>query len=165
MSREFIDRFRILHDRAKKGALTAAERPEYEQSRRELGRLLLVAQQLNHGGQTLRAALRMAHVLKVEIDLGGEKPEKTSTIDLASGGFAALLPSSQPLNRVVGFTLHLPSFGSGTQPLKGTGKIVSSRAHGGLWRVSFSFQTIEAADRELIEMVIIDAVLARFTRA
>jgi hypothetical protein len=165
MSREFIDRFRTLHERARKGVLTSIERPEYEQSRRELGRLLLVAQQLNHGGQTLRAALRMAQVLKVELDLGGASPEKTSTIDLASGGFAALLPSSQPLQRVVGFALYLPSFGGGTQPVKGTGKIVSSRPHGGLWRVSLSFVAIEPADRELIEMVIIDAVLARFTRA
>src|SRR5688572_26133135 len=37
MSREFIERFRTLHERARKGALTTAERPEYEQSRRELG--------------------------------------------------------------------------------------------------------------------------------
>src|SRR4029078_4727826 len=103
----FITRFRELHEKAKSGALAASDRPEYEQARRELGRLLLVAQQMSHGGKTLRSALRIAQLIKVELDLGGPSPERTSTMDLASGGFAALLPSSQPLGRVIGFTLHI----------------------------------------------------------
>lgn len=159
----FINRFRELHDKAKSGVLPSELRAEYEQSRRELGRLMTVAQQMNHGGQTLRAALRIAQLIKVELELGGSAPEKTSTMDLASGGFAALLPAGQPIGRAVPFTLHVPAFTAGTQPLRGTGKVASSRAQGSLHRVSFTFATMAPADQEHLDMVIIDFVLRRFT--
>lgn len=159
----FITRFRELHEKAKSGSLPAHDRGEYEQSRRELGRLLLVAQQMSHGGQTLRSALRIAQLIKAELELGGSAPERTSTMDLAGGGFAALLPAGQPVGRVVGFTLHVPSFaGSGTQPIKGKAKVASSRAQGSLHRVSFAFESMPPADREVLEMAIIDYVLRRF---
>jgi hypothetical protein len=159
----FITRFRELHEKAKSGSLKPADRPEYEQSRRELGRLLLVAQQMSHSGQTLRGALRIAQLIKVEIDLGGSAPERTSTMDLASGGFAALLPASQPAGRIVGFTLHVPALsGGGTQPMRGKAKVASSRPQGGLYRVSFSFEAVPPADRELLDMALIDFVLRRF---
>lgn len=164
-ARSFIGRFRDLHEKAKAGSLPPALRGEYEQSRRELGRLMLVAQQMSHGGQTLRAALRIAQLIKVELELGGAggAPEKTSTMDLASGGFAVLLPGSQPTGKVVTFTLHVPAFPSGTQPLTGRAKVVSSRLQGGLHRVSFAFDSVAPADREHLDMVIIDFVLRRFT--
>ncbi len=160
----FIARFRELHEKAKAGSLPANSRGEYEQSRRELGRLLLVAQQMNHSGKTLRAALRIAQLIKAELDLGGSSPERTSTMDLASGGFAALLPAGQPVGRIVGFTLHVPAFaGGGTQPIVGKAKVASSRSQGGLHRVSFSFDTLTPANQELLDMAIIDYVLRRFT--
>jgi PilZ domain len=159
----FINRFRELHDKAKAGSLQPALRTEYEQSRRELGRLMVVAQQMSHGGKTLRAALRIAQLIKVELGLGGPAPEKTSTMDLASGGFAALLPAGQPIGKVVTFTLQVPAFPSGTQPLHGAAKVASSRPQGGLHRVSFSFEKLAPADQEHLDMVIIDFVLRRFT--
>jgi hypothetical protein len=160
----FITRFRELHEKAKGGSLPAQLRAEYEQARRELGRLLLVAQQMSHNGQTLRAALRIAQLIKVEIDLGGSAPERTSTMDLASGGFAALLPSSQPVGKIVGFTLHVPAFsGGGTQAIRGKSKVKSTRPQGSLHRVSFSFEDMAPADSEALEMAIIDYVLRRFT--
>ena len=158
----FIDRFRELHEKAKGGTLPAPLRAEYEQARRELGRLMMVAQQMSHEGRTLRAALRIAQLIKVELDLGGA-PEKTSTMDLASGGFAALLPAGQPVGRAVPFTLHVPAFSAGTKPLKGTAKVASSRLQGRLHRVSFAFEKIAPADQEHLDMVIIDFVLRRFT--
>ena len=160
----FIHRFRELHEKAKSGALAPADLAEYQQSRRELGRLLLVAQQMGPGGGTLRAALRIAQLIKVELELGGSEPERTSTMDLASGGFAALLPASQPLGRSVAFTLHLPAFsGGGTQPVRGTSKVASSRGQGALHRVSFAFVAMSPADRELLDIALIDFVLRRFT--
>jgi hypothetical protein len=160
----FIARFRELHEKAKAGSIAAKDRPEYEQARRELGRLLLVAQQMSHNGKTLRAALRIAQLIKAELDLGGPSPERTSTMDLASGGFAALLPSSQPVGRVVGFTLHVPAFtGIGTQPITGKAKVASARSQGSLHRVSFSFESLTPANQELLDMAIIDYVLRRFT--
>ncbi|HSO39016.1 MAG TPA: PilZ domain-containing protein [Labilithrix sp.] len=159
----FIERFRELHEKAKAGSLSPMQRAEYEQSRRELGRLMLVAQQMNHRGQTLRAALRIAQLIKVELDLGGPSMEKTSTMDLASGGFAALLPGSQPLGRLVTFKLQVPAFPSGTQPLGGSAKVASSHPQGGLHRVSFAFAKLTPEDQEHLDMVIIDFVLRRFT--
>lgn len=160
----FITRFRDLHEMAKAGRIAPDLRAEYVQSRTELGRLLLVAQQMSHGGKTLRAALRIAQLIKVEIDLGGETPERTSTMDLASGGFAALMPSAQPVGRNIRFVLALPPMsGGGTHAVGGTAKVASSRPQGALHRVSFAFDTLPPADRELLDMTIIDFVLRRFT--
>lgn len=159
----FIKRFRELHDKAKAGTLAQSERGEYEQARREIGRLLLVAQQMSRSGPTLRSALRIAQLVKVDLQLMGSQPERTSTMDLASGGFAVLLPSSLPVGRLVPFTLHLPPLaGGGTQPMSGTGKVASARMQGGLHRVSFSFESLAPADREVLDMTIIDYVLRRF---
>lgn len=159
----FIQRFRELHERVKLGPLAAAERAEYEQLRRELGRLMLVAQQMNHGGKTLRSALRIAQLIKVDVELGGPGPQRTSTMDLASGGFAALLPANLPVGRVVRFTLHLPALaGGGVQPVSGLGKVASCRPHGGLFRVSLAFDEISPDAREQIDITIIDYVLKRF---
>ena len=158
----FIIRFRELHEKAKAGALSPALRTEYETARRELERILLVAQQMTRGGQTLRGALRIAQLIKVELDIGGSAPEKTSTMDLASGGFAVVLPAGQPVGKTVAFTLQVPSFSSGTQPLKGVAKVASSRVQGTLHRVSFAFEKLAPADQEHLDMVIIDFVLRRF---
>lgn len=160
----FIARFRGLHEQAKAGTLPQTDRGEYEQARRELGRLLLVAQQMSSGGPTLRSSLRIAQLVKVDLQLVSSRPERTSTMDLASGGFAVLLPSSLPLGRVVPFTLHLPALaGGGTQPMSGTSKVASARIQGGLHRVSFSFDSLAPADREHLDITIIDYVLSRFT--
>jgi hypothetical protein len=158
----FIKRFRELHERAKKGALPESERPDYQTSRTELGRLLLIAQQINHGGNTLRNALRVAQLIKVELDLGGDTT-KTSTIDLAGGGFAVLLPTSQSIGRIVRFKLSLPGFGTGPHPIEGTARVASARPQAPSFRVSFAFHELKPADREHLEMVIIDSVLARFS--
>jgi hypothetical protein len=159
---DFIARFRSLHAKAKSGALTPTERPEYERSRDELGRLLLVAQQVSQTGKTLRTALRIAQLVKVEIDFGGTL-EKTSTMDLASGGFAALLQGGQRLGRAAQITLHVPGApGGGTQAIKCSAKVASSRQQGALHRVSFTFDALSPADREILEVAIIDYVLRRF---
>ncbi len=159
----FINRFRELHEKAKGGTLSEPLRAEYDQLRRELGRLMVVAQQMSRGGSTLRSTLRIAQLIKVELDLGGPAPERTSTMDLASGGFATLMPSAQPVGKRVPFTLQVPSFPSGTQPLKGVARVASTRPQGGLHRVSFSFETMTPEDRAHLDMVIIDFVLRRFT--
>ena len=160
--RSFIARFRELHDKVRAGNLPAALQPKYERARRELARLMLVAQQMNHGGHTLREAFRIAQLVKVELDLGGPAPEKTSTMDLATGGFAALLSGRQPIGKRVTYTLHLPASAAGAEQLKGAATVASSRSQGGLWRVSFSFDNPAPAEKEQLEMAIIDFILRRF---
>lgn len=153
----------MLHEKAKQGPLSSGDRIEYEQARRELGRFMIIAQQLNHGGKTLRSNLRVAQLMKVELDFGEGKPEKAATIDLASGGFAVLLPWAKPVGAMVPFTLHLPALGaSGPKPMTGMARVASARTQGTSFRVSFSFETIDPVGREHLEMVMIDSILARF---
>ncbi len=162
-NKAFVLRLRALHDKAKRGTLSAAERVEYDEQRRELERLMLVAQNITQSGPALRGALRVAQLVKVEIDIGGPSPERTATIDLATGGFAALLTAGQPVGKKVAFTLMLTSFaGGGTQPMKGTARVASSRPQGATFRVSFSFESVDPKDAAHLEMVILEYVLARF---
>lgn len=160
----FVEQFRELHERAKRGVLGPQERVEYVVQREQLGRLLLAAQHSSHGGRTLRHALRIAQLVKVDIDLGGPKPERTSTLDLAGGGFAAILPSAVAVGREVGFSLFLPAVGTMQPPVSGSARVASCRAKGTSFRVSFAFDVLKGTGREHLEMVIIDAVLARFTQ-
>ena len=160
----FIARFRELHAQAKKGglALSPDQRAEYEEARLELGRTMMLAQQMTRGGKTLRSTLRVAQLIKVDLDLGTGAPERTSTIDLASGGFAVLLSRGLPVGGPLQFTLFLPASGSGAKLVSGLGKVASSRAHGTLHRVSVAFDAIDGNGLEHLEIVIVDAILARF---
>ncbi|AKV02108.1 type IV pilus assembly PilZ [Labilithrix luteola] len=159
---QYIARFRELHDRAKSGSLNEKELVEYRQARTEFSRLMMVAQQLNRSGKTLRSTLRIAQLFKVELDLGAPPAVRTTTVDLATGGFAALLPMNEPLGKVVGFTLNVPVVGNAPSAIRGTARVASSRPHGGLFRVSFTFEPLKPAEQEQLEVVIIDSVLARF---
>ncbi|MBX3261489.1 MAG: PilZ domain-containing protein [Labilithrix sp.] len=159
---EFLAEFRALHEKAKNGTLTPAERPRYETARSQLSRMLVIAQQLGHGGQTLRANLRMAKMLKVELRPDDGEPIRGSTIDLASGGFAVLLPNGLRVGKRGAFTLHLPATGGGTSPISGRVVVASSRPQTSLFRVSFHFDDLDARAAEQLDMTLIDAVLERF---
>lgn len=159
---EFLAEFRALHEKAKNGTLTPAERPRYETARSQLLRMLVIAQQLGHGGQTLRANLRMAKMLKVELRPDDGEPIRGSTIDLASGGFAVLLPNGLRVGKRGAFTLHLPATGGGTSPISGRVVVASSRPQTSLFRVSFHFDDLDARAAEQLDMTLIDAVLERF---
>lgn len=161
---EFLAEFKALHAKAKNGSLTANERARYEAGRAQLERMLIVAQQIGHGGQTLRSTLRMAKMLKVEIMPDNEPLLRTSTIDLASGGFAALLPGGMRTGKTAGFTLHLPAPGGGSNPISGRVTVASSRPQTTLFRVSFRFEQLEPAAKNQLAMTLIDAVLERFTK-
>lgn len=163
MTNDFIRSLRQLHEKAKKGTLSEAEKSEYEQRRDELGRLMIVAQNIGHGGATLRSKLRVAQLIKVEIDTATEQPYRTVTIDLASGGFAVLMAAHLPIGRIVKFKMNLPALGSGgAQPIGGNAKVASSRPHGGLYRVSFHFEDMGPRDQDHLDLVIVDYVLQRF---
>ncbi|MBX3212694.1 MAG: PilZ domain-containing protein [Labilithrix sp.] len=159
---EFLAEFRALHEKTKNGTLTPAERPRYEMARAQLSRMVMVAQQLSHSGQTLRSNLRMAKMLKVELRPDDGEPLRGSTIDLASGGFALLLPSGLRVGKKTAFTLHLPGAGGGTAPISGRAVVASSRPQTSLFRVSFHFEGLDPRAAEQLEITLIDAVLERF---
>lgn len=163
MAIEFLEEFKRLHGKAKSGSLTAEDRARYNQAKLQLSRLVVVSQQIGHAGPTLRSTLRMAKVLKVEIVPQGGAPTKGSTIDLATGGFAMLMPVSLVVGKPATFTLHLPRVGAGeAKPISGPCKVASSRQQGALFRVSFKFDVLPPDVEEQLSMVLIDAVLERF---
>jgi len=162
---EFLAEFKALHEKAKKGTLTAAERLRYDSGRTQFTRLVIMAQQLAHAGQTLRSSLRMAKMLKVEIRPDEGDVVRASTIDLATGGFAVLMPTGWRVGRGAAFTLHLPSpTGSGLAPISGRVVVASSRPQTSLFRVSFRFDDLQTSAQEQLELALVDAVLERFTR-
>jgi hypothetical protein len=161
---EFLTEFKALHAKAKNGSLLPVERARYEAGRTQLERLLIVAQQMGHSGQTLRSNLRMAKMLKVEITPDDGPPIKASTIDLASGGFAALIPAGLRTGKSAKFALYLPAAGGGSSPISGRVVVASSRPQTALFRVSFRFENLDAVAKEQLTMVLIDAILERFTK-
>jgi hypothetical protein len=159
----FIAEFKALHDKAKKGTLTSLERTRYADARLQFSRLVVIAQQLGHSGQTLRSDLRMAKMLKVEVRPDAGEPLRVATIDLASGGFASLIPTRLTVGTGAGFTLYLPaSAGGGTAPISGRCTVASVRSQGNTFRVSFKFDKLVPEAQEQLEIALIDAVLERF---
>jgi hypothetical protein len=162
---EFLTEFKALHDKAKKGTITPDERLRYRMARSQFERIVLISQQLGHTGQTLRSSLRMAKMLKVEIRPDEGDLLRASTIDLASGGFAVLLPAGMRIGKRAAFTLHLPSgSGAGTTPISGRVAVASSRSQTALFRVSFRFEGLAQEAQDQLDTALIDAVLERFMR-
>lgn len=153
---EFIAAFRVLHERAKKGALTPAERAQYATARTQFGTIVSISQQLGHAGVTLRANLRMATMLKVELRPDGGEPLRTNTIDLSSRGFAVLMNRSMKVGSGAAFTIHLPA------QISGQCNVASSHPQSGSFRVSFKFEPLPPPAQESLDIALIDAVLSRF---
>jgi hypothetical protein len=160
---EFLQEFKTLHSKAKNGSMTPAERARYEALRPQFNTMVMVAQAIGHTGRTLRATLRMAKVLKVELRPDGSDPIKASTIDLASGGFASLLPVGMRVGVSADFTLFLPNGAGRTTPLVGRVSVASSRPQTSVFRVSFKFEKLEPQAKEQLDITLIDAVLERFS--
>lgn len=159
---DFLREFRTLHEKYKSGAITPAERAQYERGRVQLNSIVMVSQALGHTGRTLRATLRMAKVLKVEIRPENGTPMKASTINLSTGGFASLLPMGLRVGQAADFTLFLPTGAGRTSPMVGRIKVASSRPQTSTFRVSFRFEPLEPAAKDMLDVALIDAVLERF---
>ena len=89
---QFNSRLQELHAKARGGSLDPAERAAYERCRSDLARMLVFAQQLTRRpSETFRQALRVPLALKVEVETTAKHREQTVTIDVSTGGFAAIL--------------------------------------------------------------------------
>jgi hypothetical protein len=152
---QWIVQFRALHEKDKRGALSAEERPIYAAAREELARALLAAQRVQTmPGQSFRQALRVSRALQATLEVGGETL-RAMTVDVSSGGFGALLAVAPPAGEKVRFTLRLP----GADPLAGTVRVVGVVPRPGNARVAFSFEGLAEADRARVETLVFDTVL------
>jgi hypothetical protein len=153
----WLQDFRALHDRARKGQLRDAELARYRSGRDELARALLVAQRLSlKPGETPRRALRVARALQADLDLATSRV-RAMTIDISTGGFSCPLTRAPPLGDEVGFTLRLP----GGDPLSGKARVQDVKPREGSVRVALMFSSLGEAELERMELFVFDTVLSQ----
>jgi c-di-GMP-binding flagellar brake protein YcgR len=148
--------FRDLHERARAGKLNARDLATYRAGRDELARALLAAQRLTlRAGQTARQALRVTRALQVDLDLVTSRV-RAVTLDVSTGGFAALLEKAPPLGDEVGYHLRIPA----SEPVAGRARVADVKPQTGNVRVAFQLVNVSPEDRERLEMFVFDTVLA-----
>jgi c-di-GMP-binding flagellar brake protein YcgR len=153
---QWMQNFRDLHQRARSGKLNPREESVYRGARDELARALLAAQKLTlRPGQTARQALRVTRALQVDLDLVTSRV-RAVTIDVSTGGFAALLEKAPPLGEEVGYTLRIPA----SDPVAGRARVADVKPQAGNARVAFQFLNQSPEDKERLEMFVFDTVLA-----
>ncbi len=157
--KEWLLRFRDMHEKARRGQLHDAELQLYRAGRDELARALVAAQRLTiKAGETPRQALRVARALQVDLDLPTARLRGV-TLDLSTGGFAMLLAKAPPLGEECGYTMRIPA----AEPLAGRARIADVKALAGNVRVAFQLVNVSPDDRERLEMFVFDTVLAQLT--
>jgi hypothetical protein len=156
---QFIADFRGLHEKLRKGVLSPIERTRYGSLRQQFIRMMTISQ-IGVTGQTLRSDLRMSKMLKVEIRPADAPVERVTTLDIATKGFATLMPTALAIGTVCDFTLFLPKPAS---PIKGRVVVASARKQGTLVRTSFTFENLLPEATEQLDITLVDAVLERFT--
>lgn len=149
--REWIATFRSLHEKARRGLLTNAETTTYREAREELLAMLLAAQRLTlRPGETVREAPRAVRALPLEI----HSTTDTVTLDISTGGFAALLSRPFRVGEQIEFSLWLSS-----GPLQGRARVASVFDQGGSFRISFRLENVSQADTERMEFEVLDAAM------
>jgi hypothetical protein len=156
---EWLSAFRELHEKARRGSLGHGEANTYRVGRDELGRALLAAQRLTlKPGETPRQALRVARALQIDLDLPSGR-QRAFTLDISTGGFSAQVPAAPALGHQLGLTLRLPA----AEPLTCQARVTDVRPEGSQVRVAARFLALSPAERERLEMFVLDAALAQLT--
>ena len=154
----WLKAFRAMHEAARENRLGADDLAAYRAGRDELARALLAVQRLSlKPGETPRQALRVARALQLDLDFL-TSAVRAVTADLSTGGFACLLARAPPAGEIR-FVLRVPS----ADPLSGLARLVDVKALPGNVRASFQFVGLSAAERERVELLVFDTVLAQLT--
>jgi hypothetical protein len=152
-------RLRELLAEQKSRTLEDPERAEYEKLRRALADGYVLAQKLTLApGQMQRRARRVAHLLKVHIE-GATFAEKTATLNLSTGGFAALLTDAPPRRERVDFALR-----TRLGLLHGKARVVSAVRRDSTWLAGFAIDEMSDGAREALGQVVLEQVVWSFTR-
>ena len=149
--------FRGLHQRARAGRLSPAAQREYLTIRAELGRMLLVAQQITREfGHGARQSVRVAWALQVDLQFGAERV-RAVTLDVSRGGFAALLGAAPPAGSTVEFSIRLP----GDERIAGKAKLAAALPRESDVRASFAFTEVSERALDRLESALFDQILDR----
>jgi len=151
-------RLRELIARARAAPLEGPERAEYEKLRRTLADGYTLAQKLTlRPGQMQRRSRRVAHMLKLIIT--ASSTEKTATMNLSSGGFAALLADPPAHREIVDFTLR-----TGLGSVEGKARVVSLVPWDRSWLTSFAIEEASEGARAKLEVVVLEQAAASFAK-
>ena len=153
---QFIDEFRALHTRARKGQLVDSERQDYLAKREQFARALLNAQGLMLDGAEARRHYRVAHQLPVELQMAYGNVW-TNTLDISAGGFSVTLPHAVDVKERPSALLYLPDGST----LAGRVRVVSQFQRADKHRASFAFMDLTEREMELLEGFLIDFALER----
>ncbi len=152
---ESLEEFRTLHDGAKAGTLGSPDLANYHAVRDKLADLLLSAQSIALlPGKRPRRMLRAARALLADIEFH-DGSVRAMTLQVSSGGFAALLARGPQVGEDVEVTLRIP----GGQPLHAGARAVSVKEYLGNANTSFQFVSLDAAEVERMEVFVFDTLL------
>ncbi len=154
---DWLRLFRALHERAKKGGLSAEDAEAYRGGCDELARALMAAQRLAaKPGEAPRHALRVARAVQVDLETPISHV-RAMTVDLGVTGFSVLLAKPPSPGEEQTATLKLPD----RPPLVTPVLPGETRPQTGSVRVSFAFRKLADADRAALELLVIDTALSQ----
>jgi len=157
--KDWLAHFKAQHDHARAGDLPPDGWAAYRAGREELARALLAAQRASlRPGETPRQALRVARALQADLEWTTDKV-RAVTLDISTGGFAVLLAKAPPAAEEVKVQLRIP----GGEQLAAQARVAGAQAQATAVRVAFAFQRISEADREKLEFLVFDTVLAQLS--
>lgn len=152
-------RLRDLISASRSRPLVDSERSELEKLRRALSDGYVLAQKLTLApGQLQRRTRRVAHLLKTTVT-GPGFSETTATLNLSSGGFAALLTEAPAKRTPVEFVLH-----TRRGRLEGKARIVSAIRRDRAWLASFAIDEMHEGARHALDEIVLEQVIAGFAK-
>ena len=155
--KEWLTRFQSQHQRARAGTLDADGWASYRAGREELARALMAAQKASlKPGEAARQGLRVARAIQADLEWSVDKI-RVVTLDLSAGGFGALLAKAPPGNEDIRVQFRMP----GGDVVLAKARVVGVQVGPTSCRVSFCFTEIGAAEREKVELLVFDTVLAQ----
>jgi hypothetical protein len=152
---EWLNRLEALHVRRRDGeALPEADLAWYRTARSSLLTAAVEIQaRMSASDGPKRTSIRVSRPVQVLLEAAGWH-EPTVTVDLSTGGFAALLEAPPPVSEWIKATLILPG-----GPLVATVSVVDQRASAGLVRLAFAFAEPSEALRARVEDAMVDGLL------
>jgi hypothetical protein len=149
--------FRTVHDKAKAGGLAPKDLEDYRAGCDELARALMAAQRLPlRPGEPPRHQLRVARALQVDLETPLSRV-RAMTVDVSVAGFSVLAAKAPPAGEEQTATVRVP----GGEPVVATVVPAELKQQPGTVRVSFTFKKLADAERQRLELLVIDTALSQ----
>ncbi len=154
---QWLSSFSELHERMKNGA-DSDVRAEYKAVRDDFAAFLLGVQKLSlNAGEALRQSIRVSRAVPIEFDLA-TGPVSSITFDISIGGLSTVLSDPPPAGTRLPFRMRLAK---AQVPVSGLVSVVKVFAHNGSPRVACRFEDLSPPDRERLELMLFDHVVAQ----